>query len=540
MRSKVRPTERYYSMSPSRPPRKARRTVLAPNRVTFGETAGTVERAKMSAVRELYRPSLATLTDLYELTMGSGYLATGLADRQAVFTLSFRSLPFGGGYALAAGLDDALEILEHLRFEPEDIDHLRGLTGVTGKPLFPPEFLALLESFSFVCDVDAIPEGTVVFGNEPLVRVSGPLLQAQLVESLLLTVIGFQTLVATKAARVVEAAGGGAILEFGLRRAQGPDGALSAARAAYIGGVSATSNVLAGRLHGIPVRGTHAHSWVQVFGDEQTAFDAYAEAQPDNVTLLVDTYDSLTGVAHAIETGKKLRAHGRTLDAIRLDSGDLAYLSIEARRILDEAGFTETKIVASNDLDEHTIASLREQGARIDIWGVGTRLDTAFDQPALGCVYKLTAVRDADGSWRFPVKLSEQSAKISTPGILGVRRFVDATGRFRADMIYDEGMSPDGLGGVIVDPADVLHIRSIDPVWSAQELVVPALRAGRRVGPSPTLDEIRDRARGQIAAVHPAIRRLLNPHVYPVGLERRLHERRVQLVLERRLTQPLR
>ena len=488
----------------------------------------------MSAVRELYRASLATLTDLYELTMGSGYLATGLADRRAVFGLSFRSLPFGGGYAVAAGLDDALEILENLRFAPEEIEHLRGLRGITGKPLFPAEFLELLADLRFSCDVDAIPEGTVVFANEPLVRVSGPLLQAQLVESLLLTVIGFQTLLATKAARVVQAAGGGEVLEFGLRRAQGPDGALSAARAAYIGGVSATSNVLAGRLYGIPVRGTHAHSWVQVFGDEQAAFNAYADAQPDNVTLLVDTYNSLTGVARAIETGKRLRARGRTLDAIRLDSGDLAYLSIEARRILDEAGFTETKIVASNDLDEHLIESLREQGARIDIWGVGTKLDTAFDQPALGAVYKLTAVRESDGSWRYPVKLSEQTAKISTPGILAVRRFRDATGRFRADMIYDEAGPPAVGGGEIVDPADVLHMRTIDPTWEPEELVLPALREGRRVAAAPSLEDVRARTRLQLGALHPAIRRLLNPHVYPVGLEMGLHERRTAQVMERR------
>jgi nicotinate phosphoribosyltransferase len=488
----------------------------------------------MSAVRSLYRPSLATLTDLYELTMGSGYVSTGLANRRAVFALTFRSLPFGGGYAVAAGLDDALEILEHLEFSPEDLQHLRGLRGGTGKPLFEPEFLDLLGSLRFTCDVDAIPEGTVVFANEPLLRVAGPLLQAQLVESLLLTVVGFQTLVATKAARVVEAAGGGSILEFGLRRAQGPDGALSAARAAYIGGVSATSNVLAGRLHGIPVRGTHAHSWVQVFGDEQAAFDAYADAQPDNITLLVDTYDSLTGVARAIETGRRLRANGRALDGIRLDSGDLAYLSIEARRLLDEAGFPEVKIVASNDLDEHLIASLREQGARIDVWGVGTKLDTAFDQPALGAVYKLTAVREADGSWRFPVKLSEQTAKISTPGILGVRRFRDTGGRFRADMIYDETIPPTAGGGEIVDPADVLHMRTIDPAWAAEELVLPALRAGKRVAPAPALDDVRARARAQVAALHPGIRRLLNPHVYPVGLEMGLHERRTAQVLERR------
>jgi nicotinate phosphoribosyltransferase len=289
----------------------------------------------MSAIRELYRPSLATLTDLYELTMGAGYEASGVADREAVFSLAFRSLPFEGGYALAAGLDDALEILEGLRFEEVDIEHLRGLSAGDGKPLFRDDFLEGLASFRFSCDVDAIPEGTLVFANEPLVRVRGPLLQAQLVESVLLTVIGFQTLIATKAARVVEAAGGADVLEFGMRRAQGPDGALSAARGAYIGGVAATSNVLAGRLYDIPVRGTHAHSWVQVFDDERRAFDAYADAQPDNVTLLVDTYDSLVGVAHAIETGRRLRARGGKLAGIRLDSGDLAYLSIEARRMLD-------------------------------------------------------------------------------------------------------------------------------------------------------------------------------------------------------------
>jgi nicotinate phosphoribosyltransferase len=387
----------------------------------------------------------------------------------------------------------------------------------------------------FTCDVDAVPEGTVVFANEPLVRIRGPLLQAQIVESMLLTVIGFQTLVATKAARVVEAAGGAPVLEFGLRRAQGPDGAISAARAAYIGGVAATSNVLAGRLFGIPVRGTHAHSWVQVFDDEQRAFDVYADAQPDNVTLLVDTYDSLVGVEHAIETGRRLKARGGSLAGIRLDSGDLAYLSIEARRMLDEAGFADTNIVASNDLDEYTIASLREQGARIDIWGVGTRLDTCYDQPALGAIYKLSAICDP-GGWRYPVKLSEQSSKISIPGVLGVRRFVDSSGRFRADMIYDEDLPAPPNGDVIVDPADALHMRAIDPDWSSQELLVPAMRGGVRVSAAPSLDDVRARARAQIGSLHPAIRRLLNPHVYPVGLEMRLHERRTALVVERRRT----
>ncbi len=492
----------------------------------------------MSSVCELYRPSLATLTDLYELTMGAGYQSAGVADSEAVFALSFRTLPFGGGYAVAAGLDDALAILENLHFDAADIDYLRGLNGATGKPLFGPDFIDLLAELRFTCDVDAIPEGTVVFANEPLLRVRGPLVQAQLVESVLLTVVGFQTLVATKAARVVEAAGDAPVLEFGLRRAQGLDGAISAARAAYIGGVAATSNVLAGRLFGIPVRGTHAHSWVQVFGDEQRAFDSYADAQPDNVTLLVDTYDSLAGVEHAIVTGRRLRSQGGTLAGIRLDSGDLAYLSIEARRMLDEAGFTDTRIVASNDLDEHTIASLREQGARIDVWGVGTRLDTCYDQPALGAIYKLSAICDADAGWRYPVKLSEYSSKISIPGVLGVRRYFDATGRFRADMIYDEDLPAPADGAAIVDPADALHMRVIEPTWATEELVLPALRKGVRVFSPPTLEEVRTRAQAQIHSLHPAIRRLLNPHIYPVGLEMRLHERRSALVMERRQRPP--
>jgi nicotinate phosphoribosyltransferase len=492
----------------------------------------------VSRVSDLYKLSLATLTDLYELTMGAGYAAVGIADREAVFALSFRTLPFEGGYAVAAGLDDALAILEDLRFEDVDIDFLRGLRGTNDRPLFDAPFLERLAALRFSCDVDAIAEGTVVFANEPLLRVRGPLIQAQLVESMLLNVIGFQTLVATKAARVVDAAGDAPVLEFGLRRAQGPDGALSAARASYIGGVAATSNVLAGRLYGIPVKGTHAHSWVQVFDDEQRAFDLYADAQPDNVTLLVDTYDSLAGVAHAIETGRRLEARGSRLSGIRLDSGDLAYLSIEARRMLDEAGFSGTQIVASNDLDEHTIASLREQGARIDVWGVGTKLDTCFDQPALGAIYKLSAICDPDTGWRYPVKLSEHSSKISIPGVLGVRRYVDPSGRFRADMIYDESLPEPPDGEVIVDPADALHMRTIAPGWQPVELVEPAMRAGVRSGPSPSLADIRARTRSQLGSLHPGIRRLLNPHIYPVGLEMRLHERRRELVLERRRVAP--
>lgn len=495
-------------------------------------TKGSIE--DVSALRQIYRPSLATLTDLYELTMAAGYLATGLAQREAVFTLAFRKLPFEGGYAIAAGLDDACELLAGLRFDADDLTHLASLSGADDKPLFNEEFLQTLANLRFTGDVDAVPEGSLIFPHEPLIRIRAPLLVGQIVETPLLSILGFQTLVATKAARIVEATGGDPVLEFGLRRAQGPDGGLSASRAAYIGGVAATSNVLAGRLFDIPVRGTHAHAWIQAFGDEQTAFDAYAEAQPNNVTLLVDTYDTLEGVRHAIITGKKLRAVGRELSGIRLDSGDLAFLSIEARKLLDAAGFESTRIVASNDLDENIIVSLKAQGARIDTWGVGTKLATCYDQPALGAVYKLTAIKEADGAWRYPVKISEQSVKISIPGILGVRRYRGPDGIFRADAIYDEALGAPAPGSDLVDPGDELHRRVVSADESFEELVVPVMRAGSRLALSPSVADIRAHAQAQLAALHPASRRLLNPHVYPVGLESRLHDRRNAAVLAAR------
>ena len=361
--------------------------------------------------------SAALLTDLYQLTMAYGYWRSGKAGDEAAFHLLFRENPFGGGYTIAAGLETAIRYLDHLRFDQSGLDYVRSLA------LFDDEFIDLLRQFEFGCDVDAIPEGTVVFPNEPLVRVRGPIMQAQLVESALLNIINFQSLIATKAARVVQAAQGDVVLEFGLRRAQGMDGANSASRAAYIGGCHATSNVMAAALHGIPARGTHAHSWVMAFPSELEAFETWAEVMPNNAVLLVDTYDTLGGVRHAIAVARNMRAQGRELQGIRLDSGDLAHLSIEARRMLDDAGFPKVRITASNELDEHVIAGLKEQGARIDVWGVGTRLITAYDQPALGGVYKLTAIRPQGGAWRHKIKLSEQEAKISTPGVLQVRRF---------------------------------------------------------------------------------------------------------------------
>jgi nicotinate phosphoribosyltransferase len=480
--------------------------------------------------------SRALLTDLYQLTMAQGYLAAGRADDEAVFHLHFRELPFGGGYALCCGAADVVAYLDGLRFEPGDLAYLAELRGSDDRPLFDDAFLRHLQSMALRLDVDAIPEGTVVFGNEPLVRVRGPLLQAQLVETALLNAISFPTLIATKAARICQAAGGDPVLEFGLRRAQGVDGALTASRAAYVGGCAATSNVLAGRRFGIPVRGTHAHSWVMSFDSEPEAFHAYADAMPNNTVFLVDTYDTLAGVRNAIDAGRALRARGFHLGGVRLDSGDLAWLSIEARRLLDEAGFTDAVVVASNELDERVIHSLKTQGARIAVWGVGTRLVTAYDQPALGAVYKLSAVRAAGGHgpWKHRVKLSEQAAKISTPGVQQVRRFHDPrAGLFAADVIYDQEAPPAGPF-TMVDPRDPTRRRLLPADLESEDLLVPLFRGGQRVYDVPPPAAARTRTAAQLAQLGPWTRRLDKPHEYPVGLEAGLADLRTRLVLEAR------
>jgi nicotinate phosphoribosyltransferase len=487
----------------------------------------------------LYAPSLSLVTDLYQLTMAYGYWQQGMQDREAVFHLYFRKAPFQGGYAVAAGLALAVDWLENLRFSAEDLSYLGSLRGSKGGVLFPPEFLDYLRELKFTCDVDAVAEGTVIFGNEPIMRIQGPLLQAQLLETALLTLINFQTLITTKAARIREAAGDAdQILEFGLRRAQGFDGGLGASRAAYLGGADATSNVLAGQLYGIPVKGTHAHSWVMAHSDERTAFAAYARAFPDDSVFLVDTYDTLEGVRLAIDVAREMRAAGHELGGIRLDSGDLAYLSMQARALLDEAGFPKVRIVASNDLDENLITSLRQQGARIDTWGVGTQLVTAYNQAALGGVYKLAALRRADDSgWDFTIKLSEQVAKTSIPGILQVRRYLDDHGHPRADMLYNTAAPlPDRL--TLVDPLDATRRRPVRPEAEFVELLEPIFRQGKRVKDLPTLTESRAHAQRQVQSLDPGIRRFLNPHTYPVGLELTLHDYRTELILQHRPQRP--
>ncbi|SMP43860.1 nicotinate phosphoribosyltransferase [Neorhodopirellula lusitana] len=488
----------------------------------------------MNHLEQLYRPSLAMLTDLYQLTMAYGYWKQDLAERESVFHLFFRKNPFEGGFSLACGLQTAIEFLEGFHFHADDLKYLASLTGADSKPLFDEAFLEYLGQLRLTCHIDAMPEGTAVYPHEPLVRVTGPILQCQLLETPLLNIINFQTLIATKAARICTAAEGDRVIEFGLRRAQGIDGSLSASRAAYIGGCSATSNVLAGKQFGIPVVGTHAHSWVMTFPSEREAFEIYAQAMPNNCVFLVDTYDTLEGVRTAVEIGRTLRKSGHEMLGIRLDSGDLAWLSIEARKILDDGGFPDASIVASNDLDERLIESLKYQGAKIDTWGVGTKLVTAFDQPALGGVYKLGAIRDEQGVWQYRIKLSEQSIKVSNPGILQVRRF-EKPSEHRGDMIYNIEMHQELPTDVtMIDPADSTRRKHFDADSQSADLLVPIFRDGANVYSTPTLQEIRQHVTTQIQRTPKGVQRFDNPHSYPVGLEKSLYETKAAMILEAR------
>ncbi|HSK77527.1 MAG TPA: nicotinate phosphoribosyltransferase [Thermoanaerobaculia bacterium] len=492
----------------------------------------------MGILDRVYKDSLSLLTDLYQITMAYAHWKTGGADKEAVFHLFYRKNPFGGGFAVACGLELAIEYIRNLRFPEEDLEYLATLRGNDGAPLFEAGFLDYLRDLSFCCDVDAIPEGTVVFPNEPLLRTRGPIVVCQLLETPLLNLINFQTLVATKAARLRLAAGEDHVSDFGLRRAQGIDGGLSASRAAYAGGCDSTSNLLAGKLFGIPVKGTHAHSWVLSFDTELEAFETYAEAMPNNCVFLVDTYNTLEGVRHAVEVGKKLRARGHGMVGIRLDSGDLAYLSREARKILDEGGFPEAAILASNDLDENLIASLKQQqGAKITTWGVGTRLVVAHGDPALGGVYKLTAVREPGGPWEYRLKLSEQAAKTTNPGIQQVRRFT-ANGEPIGDMIYDE---PTGIphDPVMVDPLDLTRRKTIPAGAEHTDLLVPVFRQGAQVYDPPPLAEVRQRTQDQLAPFHGGIKSFVNPRQSPVGLELQYYDLKMRLILEARGLEPV-
>ncbi|UZD23097.1 nicotinate phosphoribosyltransferase [Algoriphagus halophytocola] len=491
----------------------------------------------MKITKDLYQGSLALLTDFYQLTMAYAYWKSGKAEQEAVFNLFFRKHPFQGGFTVAAGLDYVIDYCKNFKFNKEDIDYLAAMKGKDGQPVFAKGFLDYLSEMRFSCDIDAVEEGTVVFPNTPLVRVKGPLIQCQLLETPLLNIINFQSLIATKAARINLAALGEPVLEFGLRRAQGIDGGLAASRAAYIGGCSSTSNVMAGKLFGIPVSGTHAHSWIMSFETELEAFEAYAEAFPDQSVFLVDTYDTVNGIKNAIKVGKALRSKGKEMLGIRIDSGDLAYFSNVAREMLDEAGFPDAKIVASNDLDEHIISSLKGQEASINVWGVGTKLVTAFDQPALGGVYKLSAIRIEDGTFVPKVKISQQSMKINIPGIHNVKRYY-SKGKAVADMIYLEDQEINPKAALIIDPNDPTRRKRLMPYFYQEETLLKEIfRRGELQYAPPSIEAIRERVQVQLGAFDKAHKRLVNPHIYPVGLEENLHNLRMNLVLQAKQTE---
>lgn len=466
--------------------------------------------------------NLTLLTDLYELTMMQGYFKNN-ANTTVVFDAFYRKNPSGNGFAICCGLDQVIDYIKNLHFEQEDVDYLRS-TG-----LFEEDFLEYLSNFKFSGDIYAIPEGTVVFPREPLVKVVAPIMEAQLVETAILNIINHQSLIATKAARVCYAAQGDGVMEFGLRRAQGPDAGIYGARATVIAGCIGTSNVLAGQMFDIPIKGTHAHSWIMSFPDEYTAFKKYADLYPDACILLVDTYDTLkSGVPNAIRVFQEMRDAGIPLNfyGIRLDSGDLAYFSKKARKMLDAAGFPDAVISASSDLDEFLINSLKNQGAKITSWGVGTNLITSADNPAFGGVYKLAAVLDEKTGEFIPkIKLSENSAKITNPGNKTVYRVYDKEGKIKADLIalVDETYSEnDQL--LLFDPIETWKKTLLMPgEYTLRELLVQVFKKGECVYESPKTMDIKAYCAKEMDTLWEESRRLINPHEVHVDLSDKLY-----------------
>ena len=463
------------------------------------------------------------LTDLYELTMLAGYFEQGMHESPAVFDLFFRQNPYKGGYAVFAGLETALCYLEELSFGADDLAYLDGLK------MFRPNFLSYLEGFRFKGSVSAPAEGCAVFAREPLLTVEGGLAEAQFVETALLNIINFQTLVATKAARINRIAGGATVLEFGLRRAQGPDGGLSEARAAYIGGVRCTSNVLAGKTFGIPVMGTHAHSWIMAFPDELTAFRRYAEIFPDRCVLLIDTYDTLkSGLPNALTVAAELKGKGHSLVGVRIDSGDLAYLSRQVRAALDAAGFNEVKIVASNELDEYVIQSIRTEGGRVDIYGVGTRLATCAGEGggALGGVYKLVRIGDEP-----KLKLTSDVSKATIPDRKRVLRAVAPDGSFIQDIITLDGeeVAP---GDLVYDPGNPLQKVHIPPEAQFIDIRSRVMEHGTRSAPPASLKSAADRSEKELERLPDGCHRFVNPHVYKVSISAGLNKLRLKLLTD--------
>ena len=476
------------------------------------------------------RRNLTLLTDLYELTMMQGYFKEKQANETVIFDAFYRSNPNNNGYSICAGLQQVIEYIENLHFEQEDIDYLRS-TG-----LFEEDFLEYLRDFHFSGDIYGIPEGTVVFPREPLVKVIAPIMEAQLVETALLNIINHQSLIATKTARVVYAAQGDGIMEFGLRRAQGPDAGIYGARAAMIAGCIGTSNVLAGQMFDVPVKGTHAHSWIMSFPDELTAFRAYARLYPTACILLVDTYDTLkSGVPNAIKVFTEMREAKipLTFYGIRLDSGDLAYLSKKAKKMLDEAGFPDAVISASNDLDEFLIDSLKVQGAAITSWGVGTNLITSKDCPSFGGVYKLAAIQDKNGHFIPKIKLSENSEKVTNPGNKTIYRIYEkASGKIKADLIclVDEKFD-ENEPLLLFDPLEPWKKTKLQGgSYIMREIMVPIFLKGECCYESPKVMDIREYCRKELDTLWDETRRLVNPHKVYVDLSKKLYDIKIELL----------
>ena len=474
--------------------------------------------------------NLTLLTDLYELTMMQGYFKHKDRNETVIFDAFYRNNPCGGGYSIAAGLEQLIAYIKELHFSPEDIRYLDSLH------LFEKDFLDYLADFHFSGDIYAIPEGTVIFPREPLVKVIAPIMEAQLVETAILNIINHQSLIATKAARVCYAARGDGIMEFVLRRAQGPDAGIYGARAAVIGGCIGTSNVLCGQLFDVPVKGTHAHSWIMSFPDEYTAFQTYADLSPSACILLVDTYDTLkSGVPNAIRVFREMRKAGipLTFYGIRLDSGDLAYLSKKARAMLDEAGFPDAVISASNDLDEYLIESLKAQGAAITSWGVGTNLITSKDNPAFGGVYKLAAVMGQDGEFIPKIKLSENTEKVTNPGNKTIYRVYEKdSGKIKADLICLVGETfneEDPL--LLFDPLEPWKkTRLPGGSYTLRELLVPVFQKGKCCYESPKVMAIRDYCQKELSTLWDETKRFVNPHPIYVDLSQKLYDIKIALL----------
>lgn len=470
--------------------------------------------------------SLALHTDLYQINMAETYWADGMHERKAVFELFFRKLPFGNGYATFAGLERVLDYLNNFHFSESDIDYLRNELG------YKDDFLNYLKEIRFTGDVYSVVEGELVFQNEPLIRIEAPLLEAQLVETALLNIVNYQTLIATKASRIKQVVGTERVMEFGTRRAQEMDAAIWGTRAAYIGGLEATSNTRAAKLFGIPAAGTHAHSMIQAYKDEYEAFHAYAKRHRECV-FLVDTYDTLkSGLPIAIQVAKEL-GDKINFRGIRLDSGDIAFLSKEARKMLDEAGFPDTEVVVSNDLDEYTILNLKAQGAKVDAWGIGTKLITAYDQPALGAVYKLVSIENSVGEMEDTIKISGNAEKVTTPGLKNVYRIIDReNGKSEGDYItmHDE------------NPASEERLKMFHPVhtfvskfvtnFDAVNIHQQVIKAGEVVYENPPLNEIQKYAVGTLDLLWDEYKRSLNPEEYPVDLSEKCWNNKMRNIQE--------